>query len=351
MSSPMILFILNTCMKYNNKTVTKIINGWYTVNWSIGNFCNFNCPYCFDHSNLGNIKPPTCSNTLLSNTSYLIEQFKKIMNNKNKLQFIFDGGEPTLWKDFPNLCRHIKNQGALIRVITNGSMPITWWEKNYDAFDRITISYHTYESNLEHITKVVDLISSKDHLSIGINIMIGKQNFEQALKVYKNFDYAVGEKYKNFKIKLSTIRPTSRNNEYQSLSKKDLKLIADIQKHRNNLVKTRHIDFKYSHLSPKIKIEDRTKLNFSHSIHQYKLTGNWIGYECWGPIQWLQIDHDGCISKLACGQKILSNPLSIQDYNFKEKFEMPTPVTCAIDYGNTCNCVGLFETTKRLTNT
>lgn len=78
--------------------------------------CNFHCPYCH--------------NTELVMDDPRLVPFEKekifeyLKSRKNWIDgVVISGGEPTLHKDLPKLCREIKEMGLFVKIDTNGTNP------------------------------------------------------------------------------------------------------------------------------------------------------------------------------------------------------------------------------------
>lgn len=81
--------------------------------------CNYKCPMC--HNKQLVIEPETLDNIPEENIfAYLSRKIKIRAIDA----VVISGGEPTLHKDLPELCKKIKNLGFLVKIDTNGSKPL-----------------------------------------------------------------------------------------------------------------------------------------------------------------------------------------------------------------------------------
>lgn len=344
-------------MFYKGKKVTKTHNTIYTIDWALGNYCNFNCVYCFDHANTGTHKPPVDwddAQIMIKNVTHLINEVKKIMPNDGQLRIMFQGGEPTVYKHFPKLCKTIKEMGVGSLILTNGSMPIGWWKKNIEYMDNIQISAHTAEADLEHIKNVVDLYALYPNKKCSCSIIVGHHNYDKAIEWYKELS-PIQEKRRQFMIRLATIRPTKRNTDYKPLTDRQLTHIRKLMAASEKIRKTSE-EVKSS--TPKswpymtqhhMKIKSHGWRVSKYATDEMFLSGNWLGYTCYAPREFIQIDEEFKIHRLACGHTLFNPPIYITDKDFIEKFSMPEPVVCSIDVGKHCKCLGLYESNKHLT--
>ena len=71
------------------------------------------------------------------------------------------GGEPTVWKDFNEVFRQAKeyDPNCIVRMLTNGSRTLRYWEKNAKIFDEVIISYHPERADYKHCTEVSNILA------------------------------------------------------------------------------------------------------------------------------------------------------------------------------------------------
>ena len=124
--------------------------------------CSFRCGYCYNSD-------------LVLNPASLPEYLEKdffgfLDKRKGQLDGVcITGGEPTLYKDLPELCRKIREKGYLVKLDSNGTSP-EMLEKlinekliDYIAMD-IKSSFDSYEKvvgvkvNKEKLKKSIELI-------------------------------------------------------------------------------------------------------------------------------------------------------------------------------------------------
>ncbi len=145
------------------------------VNWCLGNTCNFSCSYCPKDLHCGSNKWPDLE---------LVKQFcDKIFTHfhkhKRKLYFEFTGGEVTLWKDLPQLFQHLKQQGARVGLISNGSRTDFFWQKLLPLIDHVCLSFHPEHSDSEHFLKIVRICSEAARTHA--NFMMHPEHFPKIL--------------------------------------------------------------------------------------------------------------------------------------------------------------------------
>lgn len=150
------------------------------IEYMLGNLCNHKCSYCFPGSNEGTYPWPDVE-VVKKNLGHLLDHYKK--HGKTQFQFYIIGGEPTLWKDLPNLCFFLKEKyNAIINISTNGTRKLDWWQDNCKAFDTIEISVHHEFANVDHLMSVADLIYMSD-VSVVCNVMMDPDHFDKCKSI------------------------------------------------------------------------------------------------------------------------------------------------------------------------
>lgn len=171
--------------------ITEIKNNYPTnllrIEYMLGNLCNHKCSYCFPGSNEGTYPWPDI-NLVKKNLSHLLDHYKK--NGKNRFQFYLIGGEPTLWKDLPELCFFLKEKyDAVINISTNGSRKLDWWQDNYKAFDTIEISVHHEFANVSHLMSVADLLYASK-INVVSNVLMDPDYFDKCKNIIDQMKYS-----------------------------------------------------------------------------------------------------------------------------------------------------------------
>ena len=72
------------------------------------------------------------------------------------------GGEPTVWPKFNEVFAQAKeyDPNCIVRMLTNGSRTLRYWEKNAKLFDEVIISYHPERADYVHCTEVANILSN-----------------------------------------------------------------------------------------------------------------------------------------------------------------------------------------------
>jgi organic radical activating enzyme len=131
-------------------------NPFKKVEWRLSNVCNYDCPYCPDESKRGD------ENYLdIEINKQAVDKLCTLFNNE-RIQFTFTGGEPTLYPKLHELFSYIKSKNVnhQIRMFTNGSRSVRWWQEfaSEPMIDFIMFTYH--QSQVKNIDSFVDAVNS-----------------------------------------------------------------------------------------------------------------------------------------------------------------------------------------------
>lgn len=179
--------------------------------------CNFNCGFCYN--------PELVSSELIKKQPTIpLDSIYQFLKARKKLVdgVVFCGGEPTIFKDLPEIAKKIKKMGFFIKLDTNGSNPDILEEVlekkivDYVAMDIKTSreKYSLLVKNCDYLHKIedsIDIIKKKspdyefrttvvpgivrdeDVLKIAKWIAPAKKYFLQQFKTIKNLDSAFQE--------------------------------------------------------------------------------------------------------------------------------------------------------------
>lgn len=327
-------------MNIKNKKIIAIhnISNYVTIDWILGNFCNFKCDYCFDDFNTGTIRPPKIDEKVKTNIDHLVKQIKLVNINK-KIRFNFAGGEPTIFHDFENLILYTKQYG-FNSVVTNGSRTINWWKEYKKFIDIVSISYHIQQTNFDHVVNVLNEINNDS--IVNVMVIFDDLNFEKCENVYNSLAKIILNNNLSVNLLIKPLRSTKKRKINYTEDQK-IKMLS--------LFEYKNANFKFSKLdiSKNINIlfSDNTIIPFTmKDLISYN--DNFIGYECFANKEFIQILQKGEIGKMSCGQFYVPKETNIYSEKFKDEFILTdNPVVCK--QKRLCGCVGLHATTKLMT--
>jgi len=349
-------------MKIDGNQILEVINNKIVIEWAIGNWCNFKCPYCFDEANLGTHRAPEVTPLLQKNVTFLINQIRK-NNPTDHIQWTLSGGEPTAQKKFELLLKTLNDidNNSHVMLITNGTRPIQWWKNNIEQLEHIILSHHP-ESKVEHNVELLKLLA-EHNINTSVSVMAGAQNFDQAVNDYKVFaKLTTGKDFTHIKLKINRYRLTSRNKEFEQLTKDQHDILNSLQQEYNT--NKQLSDVRSYKRKNRILSKDKNFLKFQdpHIKHnngvetldwqkgkRTRYQGNWVGYKCYAEGRAMHIKYDGSMGYLPCGVNFVERGfLNIFDEEFVNKYKYNSePYICDKPYMD-CNCTGQMEAKKVL---
>jgi organic radical activating enzyme len=139
-----------------NINSTKLVIGWDPTN-----VCNFKCQYCHPGANAATDRAPSNLELVVNNFRFMLDEYTKKLG-KTKFHFMIAGGEPTLWKDLGKFIVLIKEyHNVYVTIVSNGSRTLRWWEEYGHMVDDAHLTHHLEQGDVEHITKVADILYAK----------------------------------------------------------------------------------------------------------------------------------------------------------------------------------------------
>lgn len=150
------------------------------VDWTLHNRCNYACSYCPPGLHEGS--SPTFGLDVLERfAGRVIDHYAALGQS---LFFQFTGGEPTLHPRFCDLLAILQARsqgGTSVRagVISNGSMPLDWWERARPLLHQAVLTHHVEFVRLEHFLAVVQLLGRS--IRTHVNVTMHPDRFEECL--------------------------------------------------------------------------------------------------------------------------------------------------------------------------
>lgn len=289
---------------------------------SIGNICNYQCWYCFKGAHEGNHKWFDYD-ILIKNTDRLLNWY--MSQGKTKFDIHFVGGEPTHWPKLLDYIKYLKeNYNCLISMTSNGSKKLDLWNKFAKYFDKIHLSYHYKQANLQSFIDVADLLY-KNKVIVSASVMMDPLDWDKCVLAIE-------------KMKKSKYRWTIRYSEILSNEKYTEKQNIILKKHKARSANPLWFFINNKYKSTKIYVnEKRVPDNYIlvNKLNKFK------GWKCNLGLDWIHINPNGELSG-TCGQHLFGKD---KNYNFRQKTFYkkfnPTlqPVVCT-----QCECKCMPET-------
>lgn len=139
---------------------------YFQINWMLHDKCTYACSYCPPLNHAGS------DNWL--DLEKVIETCKNIraqVDPKKKMQILFSGGEPTVWKNFAKLAEYLHQEKWSLNIVTNLSRSEAWWEDLNVQWDQVSVSLHPEFSDVDNFIKKCNIIKNKSR-SVYVRVML-----------------------------------------------------------------------------------------------------------------------------------------------------------------------------------
>jgi hypothetical protein len=155
----------------------------FNVSWILGRFCNYNCSYCWPYARSDRLDYQTLE--VYKNTVDEIKRQARL-NGFTEFHWSFSGGEPTAYKQLPELVKHLdetESSYQSIHMTTNLSPGSNWWKNwcsNTCLLQRrsITASFHAeFAKEQEFGDKCLQLIYEGVYVTVN-QVMVPDKFFE-----------------------------------------------------------------------------------------------------------------------------------------------------------------------------
>ena len=155
----------------------------FNVSWILGRFCNYKCSYCWPYARSDQLDYQS-----LETYKNTIDEIKRQarLNGFTEFHWSFSGGEPTAYKQFPELIKHLDETESpyqSIHMTTNLSPGSKWWNTwcaNTALLQRrsITASFHDeFAKEQEFGDKCLQLMYELVHVTVN-QVMVPEKFFE-----------------------------------------------------------------------------------------------------------------------------------------------------------------------------
>ena len=156
----------------------------FAISWILGRFCNYKCSYCWPYARSDKV-----DHYSLDLYKHTVNEIKRQANRNgfNQFHWSFSGGEPTAYKQLPELIKHVERDTdstyQSIHMTTNLSPGSNWW-KNWanitSTLQRrsITASYHAeFAKEQEFGDKCLQLMYENVFVTVN-QVMVPEKFFE-----------------------------------------------------------------------------------------------------------------------------------------------------------------------------
>jgi sulfatase maturation enzyme AslB (radical SAM superfamily) len=153
-----------------------------SIQWQIGNQCNFRCDYCH----------PDCydgSNPFLEYTKFQkgFENLQASVDSYDLIEIEFQGGEPTVSQAIRDKLSSDTDPRYRYILTTNASADLEFWKLAAPNFNNVVLAWH-HQISTEHFNNVVKLMHENNvPMGIVINAPTDINQWKSAQEVYEQY--------------------------------------------------------------------------------------------------------------------------------------------------------------------
>jgi organic radical activating enzyme len=297
----------------------RISNDVTTIDWHLGNHCQYSCTYCPQYLHANDTVHPELEN--MKELTLAAEANLEFLNSNKQIHFTFSGGEPTLNPRFGLFVKWLRSRGHIINVVTNGGRTLRWWEEWGENFNLVIFSFHTEFTDIDHFVKVV---KHQTELAVGrteVHLICWANKFDRIIEVRKQLVQIPNCRVIAKKISESWFGPGVSMTQYtqeqeQWISKN---LVAGIPH--------KHVGFNftsYTNSSSQKMIMVHPLVLRNYKLNQFK------GWKCKQGIRNISIDVYGGVWAAHCRQLAMGNLNNVS--------EIQWPTQSSVCQTEFCHC-------------
>ena len=326
-------------MTYRGSPITNVIQESKTFNFATtgSDFCNYSCHYCWPGAHAGTMKLPPPTDIFKHNIKKYCNWVQKHNPDIENFYFHYSGGEPSMFPHMSDYLKFVADEipNGYSGLQTNGSRTLRWWEKNLPNLHQISISVHVGSADPNHLIELAKLCE-EHKVDYNLNVAADLKNKKKVLEFLELFSK------NNLQTGFHLIQDVHEN-----WNDNDLHKNKEFYKKCNTFTTNSQALNNYKHLQRKLtfKTKDSPKPYNMDEMARSEMRGDWTGYDCNAPAQFMMINTQGFIY-MSCSNRI--GPLIKRIDLFKSKLSViPAQpwVHCVTGY---CKCKGLWNSSKKL---
>lgn len=304
-----------------------------TINWVMGNLCNYKCSYCHPHNWNGTNALSEKKNHYLTNLEKIFSAYREI--GIHSFQMLLSGGEPTLWSPLPKLLEELKSKFKLdwMAINTNLTKPLDWWESNYHYFDDIIASFHPETVKLDVFIEKLQFL--QDHCNIAVRLMMKEDSWDFCIESAERIKNSLTNFSLEYVPLMKSLHWESGSYDYKDANK--LKFFME----QNIRYEKRVKYFGANRYFNKVYFSDGTTQEYIDATDIMAKKQNFFkGYVC-NTFETVFIHSDGKITTSSCG--VGRDIGNLNDESGSFTFDLK-PVICPREL---CHCGTDISVTKR----
>lgn len=310
------------------------LNDLVVVDWIMSNICNYACSYCPDTLHNGTIGFPDFE-VVKSFCTQVVNHY-----SPKKVHFQLSGGEVTHCPYFLELLQFLRQIGARVGFLSNGSKPIKWWQKINGYFDQVGLSFHTESAKVSHFLEVVQLVHQ--NATTHVSLMMKPEKFDECIQAGKDIA-ALGDVSLSFEPLLvnfsSTLYPYSETQK--------IFFESGINEITKNIKYTRQLKFCRSTM---VKVDPEGKRQ-EQASNQFlsQGTANWKDWFCHIGLEQFVVRPNGFVTRGWCGVGGSFGHINQKNIKFPEQTVTCVKDFCFCNFDIMCTKTSNSATTQTLT--
>ena len=237
-----------------------------SIQWQIGNECNFKCDYCH----------PDCydgSNPFISYDKFQqgFTNLQASVDAYDQIEIEFQGGEPTVSQAIRDKLSSDTDPRYRYILTTNASADLDWWAKAAPSFKHVTLAWHidSVGTQFNHFHSVVKILQDNNtSFSIVVNAPSDQLTWDTAK--------AVHEYYLSLGI----------SSQFKAL-------YTNYQRGNNQFMPYTEEQWEYYTRVNNIQLPKEEPVETQITWVEQRLYNNYKGHLCWAGINQIVIDYRG----------------------------------------------------------
>ena len=252
-----------------------------TIQWNLGNVCNYACSYCPSYLHDNTITWPDLE-TIID----VLQKIKSKFYNK-KITVELLGGEITLYKHFISLMKFLKEESFNSNILSNGSRSIRFWQEVVPYLDNIGLSYHPEYAISNNFINTIQLLTNNG-VNPYIKIAMVKNKFWELVDFQKKLLDLFPHIRAEMVLLIDKQHQHSYNGYYYNYSKDEFDYLVEHEDVIGHLV---------------AEYDNGTSENLTLNQVRNLNLNNFKGFECGSKLSLITIDHKGNVSTSLCRQR------------------------------------------------
>lgn len=304
--------------------ITEITTTATTIDWHLGNHCQYSCTYCPAYLHANNTQHLDLEQ--MKELAIAAEERLQFQTISKRIMFTFSGGEPTLNPRFGPYVQWLKERGHIINIVTNGGRTLRWWQEWGHNFNLVVFSFHSEFTDLDHFYKIVEYQTSLDSGRTEVHLITWADKFDRIVEAQNKLSAIKECKVITKKITEDWFSPGVKMTPYTNdqLAWIDSNVITGSNTSKNSIGPNFRVMGEVNGEKKIVQIHPLVLRN--HNLNKFR------GWKCKQGIKNLSIDVYGRVWGAHCRQLLLGTVADVSNIKW--------PTEASICKTNVCHCSG-----------